>query len=91
MHDPAGVPDGERRAHVLAEVQLLDRDGVGRCASISTHPPAAWMSARRAPREHAALVSITPPSSAPAARFAAHDAVAGVGEPGVNSENDHEG
>ena len=64
-HDAARLADGERRARVGAEVEVLDRDRVGLVARPSARRRGAWIVRQpRARRPAPAGVSITPPSSA---------------------------
>ena len=91
QHHAAGLADRERRAHVGAEVELLDRHRVGPVARRAARPTRAWIA--RQPRAGVAArrgVSTTPPSSAtrrpPLAR---DDAVAGVGDARIDAEDDH--
>ena len=89
-HDPARLADRERGAHVLAEVQLLERHRVGLVllqqllhGRVDVGQPALL-------RRSSAAVSITPPSSAsrrPPRR--SDDAVAGARQAGVDAEHDH--
>ena len=90
MHDPARLADGERRARVGAEVEVLDRDRVGPVARPSARPRARGSCARRAPGvlpggglDHAAVERDQPPA------VVRDDAVAGVGDAGVDAEDDH--
>ena len=88
-HHAARLPDGERRAHVLAEVQLLERhrmrlvlveQGVDGGVDLGQ---ATLRRELRAGGDDAAVQSQQPPAAA------RHDAVAGVRETGVDSKDDH--
>ncbi len=89
-YDAAGMPDGERGAHVLAEVELLERDGVGpmlleqRIHARVYVRQAELMRGVRARFDHSAVQRDHPPASA------CNDAIAGVGKPRVYPENYHE-
>ena len=89
QHHAARLPDGERGAHVLAEVQLLERHRIGRV--LVEQRVDGGVDLRQAPlgrefrggRDHAA-VQRHEPAAAPR-----DDAVAGVGEAGIDAEDDH--
>ncbi len=88
-HDAARVTDGECRAHVLAEVQLLERDRIGLVRGDQLldlvvdvrQSPLARQRGRRL--DHTAVERHEP------AVAASDHAVAGVGEPGIDAEDDH--
>ena len=88
-HHAAGVADGERGTHVLAEVQLLERHCVGsvrgeelldRLMDIG-QAPLLGSAGRRL--DHAAV------ERHKAALPARDDAIAGVGQAGIYAEDDH--
>ena len=63
QHDAARLPDRERRAHVGAEVELLDRDRLGPVL-VQQLDTRAWIVASRAAGSALGEVWTTPPSSA---------------------------
>ncbi len=89
QHDAACLPDGEGGAHVLAEVQLLQRDRVGFVLlqqRVHGGVDLGQAPLRRQLRARAddAAVQCQQPAAA-----ACDDAVAGAGEAGVYAEDDH--
>ncbi len=89
-HDhAAGLPDGERGPNVLAEVELLEGHRIwlvlldqGRHGAVD----ARQAPLRGQPRRGLHDTSVEGDEPPVAAR---NDAVAGVGEPRVDAENDH--
>ena len=89
-HHAARLPDREGAARVLAEVELLERDRVGLVLGEQRLERRVDLGQAPLVRRRRARVSMTPPSSATQAPAAARDdAVAGVGEAGVDAEDDH--
>ena len=88
-HRPARLPDGEGRANVLTEEQRFEGDGVGLVRGEQVENP--LMQHRQAPLgrdararlDHAAVERGEPPGAP------GDDAVAGVGEAGIDAEDDH--
>ncbi len=88
-HDPAGLADGEGRAHVGPEVQLLDRNRLRPVlveqladAGVDDREPRGGV-AGRAGLDHAPVERHHPPALTP------HHAVARVGGAGIDAEDDH--
>ena len=83
------MPDGERRLHVLAEVELLQRDRIGLVRDDQRIELGVQLGEAPLAREfgggldHAAGEREQPPAAA------FDDAVSGVREAGVDSEHDH--
>ena len=85
----ARLADRERGAHVLAEVELLERHRVGLVlAQQRVHRP--WMSAsRRSVGVCADVLDDAPVERHETPGRAGDDAVAGRREPGIDAEHDH--
>ena len=88
--DAARLADRERGAHVLAEVELLDRHGSGAVLGDQVADPRCGCGPGAARAARPRPVPITPPSSAASCcpRESDH-AIAGVGGAGIDAEDDH--
>jgi hypothetical protein len=83
------VPDGERRAHVLAEVELLEGDragGVGGQQLLDLLIDIGQPALARDPRRR---LDHAPVESAQPTLLQRHHAVAGAGEARIYAEDDH--
>ncbi len=89
QHHAARLPDGERRAHVLAEVQLLQRHRIRlvlRQQGVHRGVDLSQAALRRELRARADDAAVQCQQSTAAAR---DDAVAGVGQARIYAEDDH--
>ena len=89
MHDAARLADGEGRARVDAEEDVLHGQRAGP-VRVGSSPTRAWMTASRVPigsargrLDHATVERDQPPAAA------GHHAVARVGGAGIDAEDDH--
>ena len=90
QHDHStGVPDGERRANVLAEVELLERDGVGVVCAEQLLDLAMDVGQAPLPGNPRGRLDDAAVKRGQAAIAVGHNAVAGAGEAGVYTEDDH--
>ena len=88
-HHATGVPDGKRRANVLAEVELLERDGVGLVCAEQLLDLAMDVGQSPLPRNPCGRLDDAAVKRGEAASAVGHNAVAGAGEAGVYTEDDH--